>query len=145
MMGPYIAALYALWMRFKTLGIKFNHTTISYLSIKALNSASNHTMADSEVAGCSQAAESGASDIRHASGHPDHMPKQFTLWSLLAFAIAVCSAWIATSSLLSTHLVFGGFAAATWIPIASGVVAIIPALGLAELASAYPSSGGQYQ
>lgn len=37
---------------------------------------------------------------------------------------------------------FGGFAAATWIPLVSGMVAIFPALGLAELASAYPSSGG---
>ncbi|KAJ5724811.1 hypothetical protein N7493_006539 [Penicillium malachiteum] len=99
-------------------------------------------MSESQMGESSRAAELGAS--HYGSGHSDRMPKQFTLWSLLAFAIAVCSAWIATSSLLSTHLTFGGFAAATWIPIASGFVSIFPALGLAELASAYPSSGGQY-
>ncbi|CAK7226686.1 hypothetical protein SEUCBS140593_006326 [Sporothrix eucalyptigena] len=79
-----------------------------------------------------------------APGAVVKLPRQFTLWSLLAFAIAVSSAWMATSSLLPTHLMFGGPAAAFWIPVVSGVASMIIALGLAELSSAYPSSGGQY-
>lgn len=80
-----------------------------------------------------------------AQGHEPVMPRQFTLWSILAFAIAVASAWLAVSSLLTTHLMFAGPVGATWIPIVSGVASMIVTLGLAELASAYPSSGGQYQ
>lgn len=85
-------------------------------------------------------------DLRlEAQGHVAQLPRQFTLWSLIAFAIAVSSAWMATSSLLPAHLIFGSFASATWVPIVSGVASMVIALGLSELASAYPSSGGQYQ
>ncbi|KAJ5634030.1 hypothetical protein N7528_001872 [Penicillium herquei] len=79
-----------------------------------------------------------------AQGHEAVMPRQFTLWSLIAFAIAVSSAWLAVSSLLTTHLTFAGPVGATWVPLVSGVASMIIAAGLAELASAYPSSGGQY-
>ncbi|KAJ5729204.1 uncharacterized protein N7483_003712 [Penicillium malachiteum] len=80
-----------------------------------------------------------------AQGHEAVMPRQFTLWSLIAFAIAVSSAWLAVSSLLTTHLTFAGPVGATWVPLVSGVASMIIAAGLAELASAYPSSSGQYQ
>lgn len=73
------------------------------------------------------------------------MPRQFTLWTLITFAIAMASAWMATSSLLPTHLMYGSYGAATWSPIVSGVASTIISIGLAELASAFPSSGGQYQ
>lgn len=80
-----------------------------------------------------------------AQGHVAELPRQFTLVSMLAFAIAVTSAWVATTSLLPTHLMFGGPAAATWMPLASGVPCLLITLGMSELASAFPSAGGQYQ
>lgn len=80
-----------------------------------------------------------------AQGHEAVMPRQFTLWSLIAFAIAVSSSWLAVSSLLTTHLMFAGPVGAVWGPIVSGLASLIVAIGLAELSSAYPSSGGQYQ
>jgi choline transport protein len=80
-----------------------------------------------------------------AQGHEIAMPRQFTLWSLLAFAIAVASAWVAVSSLLTTHLMFAGPVGAFWTPIVSSLASMVVTVGLAELASAFPSSGGQYQ
>lgn len=80
-----------------------------------------------------------------AQGHTAALPRQFSMLSMVAFSFSIMNSWTGIISLLPTNLTFGGPAAAFWIPIASAVTCGIISTGLAELASAFPSAGGQYQ
>ncbi|KAF9891232.1 hypothetical protein FE257_004796 [Aspergillus nanangensis] len=79
-----------------------------------------------------------------AQGHIPQLPRRFSFMSLLAFGFAIMNSWIGFVSLLLTSLSLGGPPAAFWSTIVACVAAWIIAAGLAELASAFPSSGGQY-
>ncbi|KAI5460612.1 amino acid/polyamine transporter I [Mariannaea sp. PMI_226] len=72
------------------------------------------------------------------------MPRQFSLMSMLAFAFSIMNSWTGIISLLVTNLTLGGPACAFWVPITTALVCGIISTGLAELASAFPSAGGQY-
>ena len=80
-----------------------------------------------------------------AQGHTSELPRQFSVLSLLAFSFSIMNSWTGVPPLLITDLSLGGPSAAFWTPIVACVACSISGLGLAELASAFPSSGGQYQ
>ncbi|OJJ42392.1 hypothetical protein ASPZODRAFT_155311 [Penicilliopsis zonata CBS 506.65] len=77
-------------------------------------------------------------------GHVRELPSQFSLLSLLAFAFSIMNSWVAFVSLLVTNLTLGGPGLCLWATIVACAAATIIAMGLAELVSAFPSSGGQY-
>ncbi|KAJ5630181.1 hypothetical protein N7528_003838, partial [Penicillium herquei] len=79
-----------------------------------------------------------------AQGHVGQLPRQFSFMSLVAFSFSIMNSWIGFVSLLLTSLTLGGAPAAFWSTIVACVAATLIAAGLAELASAFPSSGGQY-
>ena len=80
-----------------------------------------------------------------AQGHKGELPRHFSMMSLLAFAFSIMNSWTGVAPLVVTSLYLGGPTAATWTPILACIATFIIDLGLAELASAFPSSGGQYQ
>ena len=80
-----------------------------------------------------------------AQGHASELPRRFSMMSLLAFSFAIMNSWTGVVPLMLTDLSLGGAPAAVWTPIVAFVACSIITLGLAELASAFPSTGGQYQ
>ncbi|KAH6955938.1 amino acid permease-domain-containing protein [Ilyonectria sp. MPI-CAGE-AT-0026] len=86
-----------------------------------------------------------ADDLRtQSNGSTTHMPRIFSLTSTLAMAFSITNTWIGYSATFVTPLLAGGGPAVVFCLILACVACTIIALGLAELASAFPSSGGQY-
>ncbi|KAH7116528.1 amino acid/polyamine transporter I [Dactylonectria estremocensis] len=84
-------------------------------------------------------------DLRtQSNGSTMHMPRIFSLTSTLAMAFSITNTWIGYSATFVTPLLAGGGPAVVFCLILACVACTIIALGLAELASAFPSSGGQY-
>ncbi|KAF4770401.1 hypothetical protein HAV15_013062 [Penicillium sp. str.  len=75
---------------------------------------------------------------------PDELPKQFSLFSTLAFGFSMTNSWLGYSATLITPLLLGGSPTVIFGLIAASIASCFITAGLAELASAYPSSGGQY-
>jgi amino acid transporter len=73
------------------------------------------------------------------------MPRIFSLTSTLAMAFSITNTWIGYSATFVTPLLAGGGPAVFFCLVLACLACSIIALGLAELASAFPSSGGQYQ
>jgi choline transport protein len=80
-----------------------------------------------------------------AQGHAAELPRNFSVLSLLSFSFALMNSWIAFVSLLTVALTLGGPTTAFWSPWLAALGTTLVTLGLAELASAFPSSGGAYQ
>ncbi|KAL4798806.1 amino acid/polyamine transporter I [Aspergillus venezuelensis] len=75
---------------------------------------------------------------------PDHLKKRYNLLSVLAFSFTTMNSWVAFASGVAVPLACGGGPGIIYGLIAAGIVIGIINLGLAELASAFPSAGGQY-
>ncbi|PWY89149.1 choline transporter [Aspergillus heteromorphus CBS 117.55] len=79
----------------------------------------------------------------HASGKPD-MPHQFTWASTLGISFSITNSWAGYLSNFGQTLAYGGPRLVIFGFICAFAVQMITILGLSELASAFPSSGGQY-
>ncbi|KAI1613406.1 putative amino acid permease [Exophiala viscosa] len=79
-----------------------------------------------------------------AQGHKGELPRQFSAFSALSLAFVITNSWIGYAAVFVTPLLAGGGPAVFWGVIVSFVVCTLITLGMAELASAFPSSGGQY-
>ncbi|GIJ87763.1 hypothetical protein Asppvi_006676 [Aspergillus pseudoviridinutans] len=82
--------------------------------------------------------------LPQARGQQMELPQQFSAISALSFAYIVTNSWVGYSGTFATALLAGGGPAVFYGLIVAGIVCTIITLGLAELASAFPSSGGQY-
>ncbi|GKZ17763.1 hypothetical protein AbraIFM66951_010831 [Aspergillus brasiliensis] len=78
-----------------------------------------------------------------AHGH-SAMPRQFNWISALGLGFSITNSWVGYLSCFGQNLAYGGAQACIFSLIVAFVVQVIVTLGLAELASAFPSSGGQY-
>ncbi|OQE10388.1 hypothetical protein PENVUL_c004G00297 [Penicillium vulpinum] len=78
------------------------------------------------------------------SYEPDELPRQFSLFSTLAFGFSMTNSWLGYSATFITPLLLGGSPTVFFGLLAASVACCFITAGLAELASAYPSSGGQY-
>lgn len=78
-------------------------------------------------------------------GSTTEMPRIFSMVSTLAMAFSITNTWIGYSATFVTPLLAGGGPAVVFCLVLACVACTIMALGLAELSSAFPSSGGQYQ
>lgn len=79
-----------------------------------------------------------------AGGYKREMPRHFSLWSLGALAFTLTCTWLGTGSSVGIALSESSSAGVLWsLPIA-GMMTMILAAGMAELASAYPVAGAQY-
>ncbi|PWY89689.1 choline transporter [Aspergillus sclerotioniger CBS 115572] len=78
------------------------------------------------------------------NGHTQAMPQQFSWLSALGFGFSITNSWVGYLSCFGQTLTYGGAQACIFSMVVAFMVQLTVTLGLAELASAYPSSGGQY-
>ncbi|CDK24046.1 unnamed protein product [Kuraishia capsulata CBS 1993] len=69
---------------------------------------------------------------------------QFSTFSLISVGFSVTATWAGYGSSVAASFIYGGAPAVVWtLPVAAIYLTLV-AIGMAELASAYPSTGGQY-
>ncbi|KAJ5623185.1 amino acid transporter, partial [Penicillium lividum] len=87
-------------------------------------------------------------DFDHIKNAPssdrEELPQQFSLFSTLAFGFSMTNSWLGYSATFVTPILLGGSPTVFYGLIAASIACCFITAGLAELASAYPSSGGQY-
>ncbi|BCS23651.1 putative GABA permease [Aspergillus puulaauensis] len=92
--------------------------------------------------------DSATGDSDHAGpqmGHnQEELPRQFSLLSTLALGFSMTNSWLGYSATFITPLLMGGSPAVFFGLVGASIASSFITAGLAELASAYPSSGGQY-
>ncbi|KAJ5758113.1 uncharacterized protein N7511_006807 [Penicillium nucicola] len=77
-------------------------------------------------------------------GYRQEMPRQFSVFSLVALSFSLTCTWSGTGSSLGVALQEASAAGVLWsLPVAGLMTAILSA-GVAELASAFPVAGAQY-
>ncbi|CAH0049931.1 unnamed protein product [Clonostachys solani] len=88
----------------------------------------------------------GEADDREleAQGYIPAMPRRFSLWSLLSLGFALTATWNAVGITIGTSLAESSSSGAVWTLVIAALMNLTVALGMAELASAYPNSGAQY-
>ncbi|KAI1628629.1 putative amino acid permease [Exophiala viscosa] len=82
--------------------------------------------------------------VLRAQGHEPELPRRFSRLSVLSLAFVITNSWVGFAATFGTALLAGGGPGVFWGSIIAFVVCSIITIGLAELASAYPSAGGQY-
>ncbi|KEF63764.1 uncharacterized protein A1O9_01742 [Exophiala aquamarina CBS 119918] len=106
---------------------------------------SSPTTTEPEAIGASNSENLSADELElRAQGHIGELPRQFGVLSTLSLAFTITNSWIAYSAVFVIPLIAGGATCVVWSLVIGFVVCSIITLGLAELASAYPTSGGQY-
>ncbi|EXJ57389.1 hypothetical protein A1O7_07736 [Cladophialophora yegresii CBS 114405] len=77
-------------------------------------------------------------------GHVGELPRQFGTLATISLAFTITNSWIGISAVFVTPLFAGAGPAIFWGILVAAVACSFINAGLAELASAFPSSGGQY-
>lgn len=80
-----------------------------------------------------------------AQGHTGELPRQFGAFATISLAFSLTNSWIGYSAVFPTPLLAGGGPTVFFGLIVATFACLFITAGLAELASAFPSSGGQYQ
>jgi hypothetical protein len=80
-----------------------------------------------------------------AQGHVGEMPRQFGLLSGLSLGFSITNSWAGFAAVLATPLLAGGGPSVIYALLVATIACSFINAGLAELSSAFPSSGGQYQ
>lgn len=84
-------------------------------------------------------------DVKAGIANPEeHLKKRFTLLSVIAFGFTTMNSWVAFASILAVPLASGGGPTLIYGLIIAGLAMAIVNIGFAEVASAFPSAGGQY-
>ncbi|KAF5664279.1 choline permease [Fusarium heterosporum] len=77
-------------------------------------------------------------------GHTQELRRQYSLYSLCALCVCLMATWEALSSVIATALISGGAPCLLYNFILSTVCSLCIASSLGEIASIYPTAGGQY-
>ncbi|KAJ4296220.1 hypothetical protein N0V90_006265 [Kalmusia sp. IMI 367209] len=83
-------------------------------------------------------------EILRANGHEAVLERQFSWISALGLGFSITNSWAGYLSCFGQNLIYGGPNSVVFGLIVAFFVQYTITLGLSELASAYPSSGGQY-
>ncbi|RBA11115.1 hypothetical protein FPRO05_04288 [Fusarium proliferatum] len=83
-------------------------------------------------------------NILLAQGHAPVMRRSFDLLGTLGLGFSITNSWVSYASCFGQSLLYGGAQATVFGLIVACAVQWLIILGLAEQASAFPSSGGQY-
>ncbi|KAI1619287.1 amino acid/polyamine transporter I [Exophiala viscosa] len=79
-----------------------------------------------------------------AQGHVGELPRQFGAFATLSLAFSITNSWVGYSAVFATPLFAGGGPTVFFGLLVATIACSFTTAGLAELASAFPSSGGQY-
>ncbi|KAL4886414.1 choline transporter [Aspergillus karnatakaensis] len=82
--------------------------------------------------------------ILRANGHVQAMPRQFSWISALGLGFSITNSWVGYLSCFGQNLIYGGPRVCIFSLVIAFVFQLTVTTGLSELASAFPSSGGQY-
>ncbi|KAG5744666.1 hypothetical protein H9Q70_012633 [Fusarium xylarioides] len=77
-------------------------------------------------------------------GHTQELRRQYSLFSLISLCVCLMATWEALSSVVATALITGGAPCLFYNYLLSAVCSICIASSLGEIASIYPTAGGQY-
>ncbi|KAI1865384.1 uncharacterized protein JN550_008432 [Neoarthrinium moseri] len=77
-------------------------------------------------------------------GYTQELRREFSLWSMAALCMCLMATWEALSSVLGSAIVAGGAPCLFYNYVLSFVCTIAITLSLGEIASIYPTAGGQY-
>lgn len=73
-----------------------------------------------------------------------HVKKQLGIISIVSLAFVICNSWAGLSSTIQLSILVGGPSTLIYSVLVSTVAYLCIAVTLAELASVYPTAGGQY-
>ncbi|KAJ5377118.1 uncharacterized protein N7496_004527 [Penicillium cataractarum] len=79
-----------------------------------------------------------------ALGHVQELRREFSLWSIVCLQISLMATWEALSSVVATALTNGGAPCLFYNYLIALVGTVFIVLSLGEIASIYPTAGGQY-
>ncbi|VUC25521.1 unnamed protein product [Clonostachys rosea] len=79
-----------------------------------------------------------------ASGYKREMPRQFSMFSLLALSYALSCTWNGFASAIGGGLSQGSSSGTIFMLLPAATMILVVSLGMAELTSAFPVAGGQY-
>ncbi|KAL9623413.1 MAG: hypothetical protein Q9160_002306 [Pyrenula sp. 1 TL-2023] len=79
-----------------------------------------------------------------AQGYSRAMPRRFSTLSLMSMSYALLATWNGFGSAFGTGFTEASTAGSVWTVLIAAATMGVPALGMAELASAYPVAGAQY-
>ncbi|KAJ6094544.1 hypothetical protein N7467_002057 [Penicillium canescens] len=82
--------------------------------------------------------------VLRAQGHEAQLERSFSWIGALGLAFSIVNSWLTYAACFGVAYSYGGGPVAVFSPIISALVQWVMLLGVAELASAFPSSGGQY-
>ncbi|KAJ4248782.1 hypothetical protein NW762_012620 [Fusarium torreyae] len=82
--------------------------------------------------------------VKKHDGHAPAMRRSFSLLGTLGLGFSITNSWVSYASCFGQSLLYGGPQATVFGLIVACAVQWLIILGLAEQASAFPSSGGQY-
>ncbi|KAJ5097065.1 amino acid transporter [Penicillium angulare] len=82
--------------------------------------------------------------VLQAQGHEVQLERSFSWMGALGLAFSIVNSWLTYASCFGVAYSYGGGPVAIFSAIISALVQWIMLLGVAELSSAFPSSGGQY-
>ncbi|KAK0719589.1 hypothetical protein B0H67DRAFT_642926 [Lasiosphaeris hirsuta] len=77
-------------------------------------------------------------------GYKPVFKREFSMWSCFSFALSISGLFGTVATTFSYPLTAGGAASAIWCWLIAGFGALCLALSVAEIASAYPTSGALY-
>ncbi|KIV82016.1 hypothetical protein PV11_04157 [Exophiala sideris] len=83
-------------------------------------------------------------DLVQAQGHSQVLRKDFSTLASLGLGFSITNSWIGYAASFGQNIIYGGAQNAVFSLIVAAVVQSFITGGLSELASAFPSSGGQY-
>ncbi|KAJ4171169.1 hypothetical protein NW754_007315 [Fusarium falciforme] len=82
--------------------------------------------------------------ILRANGHRPDLKRQFNWFSALGLGFSITNSWAGYISNFGQSLIYGGPQVCILALVVAWVVQFLITLGLSEIASAFPSTGGQY-
>ncbi|KKY16533.1 putative amino acid transporter [Diplodia seriata] len=85
-----------------------------------------------------------AGAVSPVTGHADELRREFSVWSLGALLVCLMATWEALSSVVAQALTNGGAPCLFYNYIIAFIGTLLTAASLAEIASIYPTAGGQY-
>ncbi|KAK9425937.1 putative Amino acid permease [Seiridium unicorne] len=77
-------------------------------------------------------------------GYAQELPREFSIWSMMALCMCLMATWEALSAVLSSAIVAGGAPCLFYNYVLSFLCTIAITCSLGEIASIYPTAGGQY-
>ncbi|OTB08230.1 hypothetical protein M426DRAFT_203070 [Hypoxylon sp. CI-4A] len=97
-----------------------------------------------EVDGTKDISTKSDDELLRLQGHEAVLERKFTIWSAFGLAFSVTGSWAGYLSSFGQNLIYGGPQMVIFPLLVATVVQGLITTGLAELASAFPSTGGQY-